>query len=99
MSSCGGPPTCDTGVDSVVVGDDEVVPSVLVTTKTGWAVVPMASLMIGPNCGVIVSFVGDVLLVLELSVNFCWKTSVMSFWMSGDSGTVVWLMTPLLMLI
>src|ERR1700684_505755 len=48
----------------------------------------------GPNAfGTIESVKCSIALVL-LSENFSENTSVMSFWISGDSGASVWLMMP-----
>src|SRR3984957_17635617 len=49
----------------------------------------------GPNTfGTIESVKCSIALVFVLSENFSENTSVMSFWISGDSGASVWLMTP-----
>src|ERR1700729_2778290 len=49
----------------------------------------------GPNAfGTIESVKCSIDLVFVLSENFSENTSVMSFWISGDSGASVWLMTP-----
>src|ERR1700722_5432370 len=49
----------------------------------------------GPNAfGTIESVKCSIALVFVLSENFSENNSVMSFWISGDSGASVWLMTP-----
>src|ERR1700722_4042421 len=53
----------------------------------------------GPNAfGTIESVKCSIALVFVLSENFSENTSVMSFWISGDSGASVWLMIPFEML-
>src|SRR5581483_11175975 len=102
MVTVGPPATCSTpGAGGGLGGGGVLEPPILAVPVFAVAVELSASLTVtGPLVGVIESLSGDVVLVLvELSVNFCWKTSVISFCTSGDSGVVVWLMMPLLMLI